>query len=63
MLKDAKAASAEPLPADGIDIRPYGYTNNASNFQIAAEFAWQQRILPKPLALSDLFDEVTSKLD
>jgi len=63
LLKESKQAAAEPLPKDGIDIRPIGYSNNRRNFEVAAEYAWQQRTIPKPLRMEDMFDEVARKLD
>jgi len=63
LLKESKQAAAEPLPKDGIDIRPIGYSTNRRNFEVAAEYAWQQRTIPKPLRMEDMFDEVTRKLD
>ena len=63
LLKESRQASTEPAPKDGIDIRPIGYTANRRNFEVAAEYAWQQRIIPKQLKLEDLFDATTRALD
>ena len=63
MLKESKKASTEPLGADGIDYRPIGYDNNTRNFEVAAQYAWQQRIIPRELTLGDLFNEVTRSLN
>ena len=63
MLKESRQAASEPAPKDGIDIRPIGYSANRRNFEVAAQYAWQQRTVPKPLRLEDMFDEVTRKLD
>lgn len=63
LLKESRQASTEPAPKDGIDIRPIGYSANRRNFEVAAEYAWQQRIVPKPLKLEDLFDATTRTLD
>ena len=62
LLKESRKASTEPAPKDGIDIRPIGYSANRRNFEVAAEYAWQQRIVPRQLKLEDMFDEVTRKL-
>ena len=63
LLKESKAAANEPAPKDGIDKRPIGYSANKRNFEVAAEYAWQQRIIAKPLKLEDLFDATTRALD
>jgi 4,5-dihydroxyphthalate decarboxylase len=63
LLKESRKASTEPAPKDGIDIRPIGYSANRRNFEVAAEYAWQQRILSRQLKLEDLFDATTRALD
>ena len=63
MLKESKAAANEPLPKDGIDKRPIGYSANKRNFDIAAEYAWQQGILARQLTADSLFDATTRALD
>jgi 4,5-dihydroxyphthalate decarboxylase len=63
MLKDARKASTEPAARDGIDTHPIGYSANKRNFEVAAEYAWQQRTISKQLKLADLFDATTRALD
>jgi 4,5-dihydroxyphthalate decarboxylase len=63
LLKTSRQASTEPAPKDGIDLRPIGYAANKRNFEVAAEYSWQQRTIPKPLKLADLFDATTRALD
>ena len=63
LLKESKAAANEPAPKDGIDIRPIGYSAMRRNFEVALEYAWQQRIIPKQLKVEDLFDATTRALD
>jgi 4,5-dihydroxyphthalate decarboxylase len=63
LLKESRLASTEPAPKDGIDTRPIGYSANRRNFEVAAEYAWQQRIIPKALKLEDMFDATTRALD
>ena len=63
LLKESRQASTEPAPKDGIDKRPIGYSANKRNFEVAAQYAWQQRIIPKQLKLEDLFDATTRALD
>jgi 4,5-dihydroxyphthalate decarboxylase len=63
LLKESRKASAEPAPTDGIDIRPIGYSANKRNFEVAAQYAWKQRLMPRELKLDDLFDATTHTLD
>ncbi len=63
LMKESKAAANEALPKDGIDKRPIGYAALKRDFDIAAEYAWQQRIIPKQLKADDLFDATTRALD
>ena len=63
LLKESRKASTEAAPKDGIDIRPIGYSAVRRNFEVAAEYAWQQRIIPKQLKVDDLFDATTRALD
>jgi 4,5-dihydroxyphthalate decarboxylase len=63
LMKESKAAANEALPKDGIDKRPIGYAAVKRDFDIAAEYAWQQRIIPKQLKADDLFDATTRALD
>ena len=63
MLKESRSAAAEPAPKDGIDIRPIGYAANRRNFEVAAEYAWQQRIISRQLKVDELFDATTRALD
>jgi 4,5-dihydroxyphthalate decarboxylase len=59
----SKKAAAEQPGADGIDTKPIGYTANRKNFEMAAEYAWQQRLMPRRLDVDELFDETTRALE
>jgi len=63
LVKESRQASTEPAPKDGIDKRPIGYSANRRNFEVAAEYAWQQRIIPRAFKVDGLFDDVTRALD
>lgn len=63
LLKESRKASTEPAPKDGIDLRPIGYSANRRNFEVAAEYAWQQRIISRQLKVEDLLDATTRALD
>jgi 4,5-dihydroxyphthalate decarboxylase len=59
----SKKAAGEKHGVDGIDAVPVGYTANRRNFEVAAEYAWQQRLITRRLDLSELFDETTCALE
>jgi 4,5-dihydroxyphthalate decarboxylase len=63
LVKESRQASTEPAPKDGIDKRPIGYSANKRNFEVAAQYAWQQRLMPRQLKVEDLFDATTRALD
>ena len=63
LVKESRRASTEPAPKDGIEKRPIGYSAVRRNFEVAAEYAWQQRIIPRQLKVEDLFDATTRVLD
>ncbi len=63
MMKESKAAANEPLGADGIDYRPIGYSNNKRNFEVAALYASQQKLVPRELKIDDLFNDVTRAME
>lgn len=63
LLKESRKASTEAPPKDGIDMRPIGYSAVKRNIEVAAEYAWQQRIISRPLKLENLFDPTTRALD
>ena len=59
----SKKAAGEKHGVDGIDTAPVGYKANLRNFEVAAEYAWQQRIIPRRLDVNELFDETTRALE
>jgi 4,5-dihydroxyphthalate decarboxylase len=63
LLKESRQASSEAAPVDGIDKRPIGYSANKRNFEVAADYAWKQRIISRPLKLEEMFDATTRTLD
>lgn len=63
LVKESRKASTEAPPKDGIDKHPIGYSVNQRNFEVAAQYAWKQRLMPRELKLDDLFDATTRALD
>jgi 4,5-dihydroxyphthalate decarboxylase len=63
VFSESKKAAAEPLGKDGIDTRPVGFSANRRNFEVAAQFALEQGIIPRALPIDELFDGTTRALD
>lgn len=63
VFSESKKAAAEPLGKDGIDTRPVGFSANRRNFEVAAQFALEQGIIPRALSTDELFDSTTRALD
>jgi 4,5-dihydroxyphthalate decarboxylase len=63
LLKESKAAANLPAPKDGIDTRPIGISAMKRNFEVAAQYSWQQRTVPRELRIEDLLDATTRTLD
>ncbi len=61
LVASLNAANLQP-GADGVDQHPIGYANVRSAFEVAAQCAWQQRLVPRELKVDDLFDDVTGAL-
>jgi len=62
LLKEAKAASGEPK-ADAIDTLPFGFSRNRRNLEIAIDYVYSQRLIPRRFTVDELFDDVTRTLD
>jgi 4,5-dihydroxyphthalate decarboxylase len=60
MLKESKAAA--PAPADGIDFHPYGVENLRKPLELIIQYSVEQKIIPKPFTVDELFDDVTRGL-
>ena len=61
LLLAAKRAAG--LPASGeTDTIPFGIEANRRNLEIAIEYAWRQRLIPRRLSVDELFDDVTRSL-
>lgn len=62
MFVEGKKLSTEAIPNDGPDPRPLGIAANRKNFELAAQFAWQQRLTPRLVNVDELFDDTTRLL-
>lgn len=60
----ARSKEAAGLPAAGtVDTIPFGVEANRRSLEIALDYAWRQQLLPRPLAVDELFDDVTRALE
>jgi 4,5-dihydroxyphthalate decarboxylase len=59
LLLEAKHAAP---PAGMPDMTPFGLETNRRNLEVAIEYVYQQRLIPKRYAVDELFDDVTRKL-
>jgi 4,5-dihydroxyphthalate decarboxylase len=51
-------------PASGTpDMTPFGLEANRRNLEVAIEYVYQQRLIPKRFEVDELFDDVTRNLD
>lgn len=61
MLKASRLQSGEPDTP--VDFAPFGFERNRRNLDVALDCAWRHGVLPAPLRLDDLFDDVTRALE
>ena len=59
MLAESKAAAGPPK---GVDALPFGVPNVARSIEIISQYANEQGIIPRPFAMTELFDETTRQL-
>ena len=60
LLRESKRRAAAPA---GLDMTPIGLEENRRNLEIAIDYVYQQRLIPKRYAVDELFDDVTRSLD
>jgi len=61
MLKETKAVMA-PSP-DGIDFHPFGLEVLRKPLEMMIQYAVEQKIIPRPFAVGELFDDSTRGLN
>jgi 4,5-dihydroxyphthalate decarboxylase len=60
LLREAKRLGPPPgVP----DMTPFGVEANRRNLEVAIDHVYQQRLIPRRLAVDELFDDVTRRLD
>jgi 4,5-dihydroxyphthalate decarboxylase len=58
LLAQSKSAAGSPAAGE-IDTTPFGVEANRRNLEIAIDYAYQQRLIPRRLIVDELFDDVT----
>ena len=62
LLREAKRRA--PAPAAGeSDMTPFGLEANRRNLEVAIDYVYQQRLIPRRFSVDELFDDVTRTLD
>jgi 4,5-dihydroxyphthalate decarboxylase len=62
LLRESKRRAPPPAPG-GLDMTPIGLDANRRNLEVAIDYVFQQRLIPRRYAVDELFDDVTRKLD
>ena len=59
----ARRASARPgCPGRAIDLQPFGFEACRPAVEMMTDYALQQKLLPRPLTVDELFDDTTRAL-
>ena len=62
LLRESKRRAPPPAPGE-LDMTPIGLEANRRNLEVAIDYVYQQRLIPKRYTVDELFDDVTRKLD
>jgi 4,5-dihydroxyphthalate decarboxylase len=62
LLAESKKAARLPRPGE-LDSTPFGLEANRRNLEVAIDTVYRQKMIPRRLAVEELFDDVTRKLD
>mgnify|MGYP001289194234 FL=1 len=62
LLKESKRLAPPPAPGE-LDMTPIGLEVNRRNLEVAIEYVYQQRLIPKRYTVDELFNDVTRNLD
>jgi 4,5-dihydroxyphthalate decarboxylase len=58
----AESKTAAPAAAGEIDATPFGVEANRRNLEVAIDYAYRQRLIPRRFTVDELFDDVTRSL-
>jgi 4,5-dihydroxyphthalate decarboxylase len=61
LLSESKHAAGIPRPGE-VDVNPFGVAANRHNLEIAIDYVFQQRLIPRRFTVDELFDDVTRAL-
>ncbi|HEY6241838.1 MAG TPA: phosphate ABC transporter substrate-binding protein [Burkholderiales bacterium] len=61
LLAESKRAAKLPRPGE-FDTHPMGIETNRRNLEVAIDYVYQQKMIPRRFAVDELFDDVTRKL-
>jgi len=62
LLAASKRAAGVPKPGEP-DTTPFGLSANRRNLEVAIDYVYRQRLIPRRFAVDELFDDVTRGLD
>jgi 4,5-dihydroxyphthalate decarboxylase len=61
LLAESKRAAGLPA-ANALDTNPFGMSANRRNLEVAIDYVFRQRLIPRRYAVDELFDDVTRTL-
>jgi 4,5-dihydroxyphthalate decarboxylase len=61
LLAESKRAAGPP-PAGEPDTTPFGVEANRRNLDVAIDYVYRQRLIPRRFTVDELFDDVTRRL-
>jgi 4,5-dihydroxyphthalate decarboxylase len=62
LLHESKKAAGLPRAGE-LDLNPFGLEANQHNLEVAIDFAYRQRLIPRRFEVDELFDDVTRALN
>ncbi len=60
LLREAKRRAPAP---GGLDMTPFGLEANRRNLEVAIDYVYRQRLIPRHFKVDELFDDVTRSLE
>ena len=61
LLAESKRAAGPPAAGE-LDTTPFGLEANRRNLEVAIDYVYRQRLIPRPFTVDELFDDVTRGL-
>jgi 4,5-dihydroxyphthalate decarboxylase len=61
LLAESKRAPG-PSPAGEPDTTPFGVEANRRNLEVAIDYVYSQRLIPRRFTVDELFDDVTRRM-